>query len=56
MTDEPNELTDDELESESAEELPDREAMSVVSLPGEPIPTPAVEEWGADPIKQSEET
>jgi hypothetical protein len=42
MTEEhiPDELTDEELENEHAEELPDREAMMVVRppLPMEPLP------------------
>jgi hypothetical protein len=36
---EPAGLSDDELEAEAAVELPDREAMSIVGLPGVPVPT-----------------
>jgi hypothetical protein len=55
MADEPTELTDAELESESAETLPDREAMSLVTLP-DAVAAPPTEEWGADPIRNDEET
>lgn len=32
----PDEITDDEVAAQSAEALPDREAMSLVKLPGPP--------------------
>jgi hypothetical protein len=55
--DERSELTTDELESESAEALPDREAMSILPVAGDPIGAhPPVEEWGADPIRGDEGT
>ena len=30
-------LTQEELDAQQGEELPDREAMSVITMPGEPI-------------------
>ena len=32
----PDELTPEELEEQNGEELPDREAMSTISYPGDP--------------------
>lgn len=54
MTDEKTELTDAELENESAEALRDREAMSLVTLP-ESIGAEPPTEWGAEPIRSGEE-
>lgn len=55
MTDEPTELTDAELEDESAEELPDREAMSIVTLPGDSLGPPPLDDSANEPLRGGEE-
>jgi hypothetical protein len=46
MSEEPqHELDDDELDEESAELLPDREAMSILDMPGQGFSPP---EFGPD--------
>ena len=53
-------LSDDELEAEGAVELPDREAMSIVGLPGLPLGgadvdvAPAIGSEGPDPLMPRE--
>jgi hypothetical protein len=54
MTDEPTEITDAELEGESAEALPDREAMSIITLPGDSLGPPPIDDTG-EPMRGGEE-
>jgi hypothetical protein len=54
MTDESTELTDAELEGESAETLPDREAMSIMTFPGDSLGPPPLDDTG-EPMRGGEE-
>ncbi|HEY7590876.1 MAG TPA: hypothetical protein VH723_07780 [Candidatus Limnocylindrales bacterium] len=53
MTKEQEGLTPEELDAETAVELPDREAMSIVGLPGGPLPMEPSPVWD-DPIQTIE--
>ena len=44
MTDESTELTEAELEGESAVTLPDREAMSIITMPGDSLGPPPMDD------------
>jgi hypothetical protein len=54
MTDESTELTEAELEGESAETLPDREAMSIITMPGDSLGPPPMDDTG-EPLRGGEE-
>lgn len=55
MTDESTELTDAELEGESAETLPDREAMSIITLPGDSLGPPPMDDSAGEPLRGGEQ-
>ncbi len=53
MTDEnPTELTEDELEAQRAEQLPDRQAMSIIAGPERPIPLDGLDSMDPPPLTE----
>ena len=57
MTDERerDELSEDEFEDESAEALPDREAMSILTYPGDSLGPPPLDDSPPQPTYGDEE-
>lgn len=55
MTDESTELTEAELEGENAETLPDREAMSIITLPEDSLGPPPMDDAASEPLRGGEQ-